>query len=374
MRILALPRESTNPYQELLYQEMRRRGARITYLGELTPSHTLNLLLLPLEMAIRRLGGARVVHLHWIYAFGLYASDRSRAVRLAAEAWFTAWLWVLRLLDMRLVWTAHNVLPQAPAFADDIRGRRRLVGACDLVIAHSKATLEQLAALGIVARRSAVIPHGPFREPVESTWLRTPGDGQQTRQLLYFGKIRPYKGVDTLLDVFAALPPETDAHLTVAGECSDSSHAVELSELASKSRGRVTLRLEWVSDEEVSRLLHLADAVVLPYRKITTSGSGLLALCHGRPLIVPDLPGLAELPDDAVVRYDGTAQGLSHALSGIIQADAAMLSKMSSAAYAYCAAMSWTEIAERTLAEIAECLNQDASAAKVSTLSIRDAK
>ena len=354
MRILVLPREDTNPYQELLYGEMRRRGARITYLGELTRSHTLNLLLLPLEMAIRRLGGARVVHLHWVYAFGLYGSGRSAAVRRAAESWFSAWLLLLRLLDMRLVWTAHNVLPQAPAFADDVRGRRRLVAACDLVIAHSKGTLEELAALGIVPRRSAIIPHGPFTEAVESASLRTPGDGQQTRQLLFLGKIRPYKGVDTLLEAFAALPPELDAHLTVAGDCGDSSLAAELTELASGSR--VTLRLEWISDEEISRLLHLADAVVLPYRKITTSGSGVLALSHGRPLIVPDLPGLAELPDDAVVRYDGRTQGLSGALTSIILADASVLAKMSSAAYEYCAAMSWSQIAETTLAELARCL------------------
>jgi glycosyltransferase involved in cell wall biosynthesis len=354
MRILVLPREDTNPYQELLYGEMRRRGARITYLGELTRSHTLNLLLLPLEMVIRRLGGARVVHLHWVYAFSLYGSDRSAAVRRAAETWFTAWLSLLRLLDMRLVWTAHNVLPQAPAFADDVRGRRRLVDACHLVIAHSKATLEELAALGIVPRRSAIIPHGPFTEAVESAWLRTPGEGQQTRQLLFLGKIRSYKGVDTLLEAFAALPPELDAHLTVAGDCGDSSLAAELTELASGSR--VTLRLEWMSDGETSRLLHLADAVVLPYRRITTSGSGVLALSHGRPLIVPDLPGLAELPDDAVVRYDGTTQGLSDALASIILADAGVLAKMSSAAYEYCAAMSWSQIAETTLAELARCL------------------
>lgn len=356
MRILVLPREDTNPYQELLYGEMRRRGARITYLGELTTSHTLNLLLLPLETAVRRLGGARVVHLHWVYAFGLYGSDRSAAIRGTAEAWFTAWLWVLRLLRMRLVWTAHNVLPQSPVFADDIRGRRRLVAACDLVIAHSRATLEQFAGLGIMPRRSVVIPHGPFTETAGSGRLRTPGDGEQSRQFLFFGKIRPYKGVDTLLEALAALPPELDAHLTVAGECGDISAAAELAALASRSRGRVTLRLEWISEEEASRLLHLADAVVLPYRKITTSGSGMLALCHGCPLIVPDLPGLAEFPDDAVIRYDGTSQGLGSALASVITADASVLAKMSSAAYAYCATTGWSEIAERTLAEIARCL------------------
>jgi glycosyltransferase involved in cell wall biosynthesis len=359
MRILVFPREDTNPYQELLYGEMGRRGVRVTYLCGLTRSHTVNLLLLPLETVTRWLRGARVVHLHWVYMFGVYGADRSVAVRGMMEAWFTVWLWVLRLLGMRLVWTAHNVLPQAPAFADDVRARRRLVAACDLVIAHSRATLEQLAALGIVPRRSVIIPHGPFSEAADAVPPRAPGSGGQRRQLLFFGKIRPYKGVDALVEAFGALPPELDADLTVAGECADQSVAAELTERANRSPRRVTLRLGWISDEEASRLLHRADAVVLPYRHITTSGSGVFALSHGRPLVVPDLPGLAELPDDAVVRYDGTAQGLSGALAEVVLADAGVLAKMSSAAYAYCAAMSWSEIADRTLREMANLVDSN---------------
>jgi glycosyltransferase involved in cell wall biosynthesis len=78
----------------------------------------------------------------------------------------------------------------------------------------------------------------------------------------------------------------------------------------------------------------------------------VLALCHGRPLVVPDLPGLAELPDDAVIRYDGTEAGLAAALAGVVTADASVLAKMSSAADAYCAATTWSEIAEKTLSEM----------------------
>lgn len=354
MKILVLPREETNPYQELLYQEMRGQGTQVSYLGEITPSHTLNLLLLPLETAVSRLRGARVVHLHWVYAFGLFGSDRSVLPRLAAQAWFSLWLAAVRLLGLRLVWTAHNALPLTPVFADDLRARRWLVAASDLVIAHSPATLEQLAGLGIRPRRSAVIPHGPFTEPSEPGGRRSPGEGEQPRHFLFLGKIRHYKGVDTLLEAFAALPPELDADLTVAGECGDRSLAAELTRLAARSQGRVTLRLEWIPDEEASRLLQAADAMVLPYRNITTSGSGLLGVGHGRPLVVPDLPGLAGLPDDAVVRYDGTAEGLRDALAGIILADAAVLATMSSAAYAFSGGVSWTEIAERTMTEIAD--------------------
>ena len=355
MRILVLPREDTNPYQELLYEQLRGLGAHVSYLSEVTPSHTINLLLLPLETVVRRLGGAKVVHLHWVYAFSLYGSGRSLLSRRAAEAWFSLWLRLVRLLGLRLVWTAHNVLPLTPVFADDLRARRRLVAAADLVIAHSAATLEQLAGLGMSPRRSAVIPHGPFAEAGDPAGHRAPGDGQQPRQFLFLGKIRPYKGVDLLLEAFAALPPDLGARLTVAGECGDQSLAAELTELAARSAGRVTLRLEWVADDEAARLLHASDAMVLPYRHITTSGSGLLGLGHGRPLVVPDLPGLAELPDDAVVRYDGTAAGLRAALAEIITADAAALAKMSSAAYAYSGGVNWKEIAKQTMTEVAGC-------------------
>lgn len=354
MRILVLPREETNPYQDLLYGEMLSHGVQISYLARLSPSHTVNLLLLPAEAAIRRLGGVRVVHLHWAYAFSVPFLARFRLARRATEAWFVIWLWTLRLLGMRLVWTAHNVLPLAPVFANDLRARRRLVARCSLVIVHSEATLEQLARLGIVPRRSVIIPHGPFYSPIDLSSLRTPGHGQGPRQLLFFGKMRPYKGVDTLLAAFAALPPDLDVHLTVAGECSDGQLRAELAEFADRSGGRVTLQLERVPENQVTALLQQADAMVLPYRQITTSGSGVLGLCHGRPLVVPDLPGLAELPDDAVLRYDGTVQGLADALTSIAAADAAVLAKMSAAAFAYCAATSWSEIAKRTLVAIDE--------------------
>ena len=75
----------------------------------------------------------------------------------------------------------------------------------------------------------------------------------------------------------------------------------------------------------------------------------MLALSHGRPLVVPDLAGLADLPDDAVFRYDGTVPGLTRAVTNVVLADASVLAKMSSAACDYCSEISWTEIARATI-------------------------
>jgi glycosyltransferase involved in cell wall biosynthesis len=96
--------------------------------------------------------------------------------------------------------------------------------------------------------------------------------------------------------------------------------------------------------------------MVLPYRQSSTSGSALLALSYGRPLIVPDLPGLAALPDGAVVRYDRTVDGLTDALAGLIRADDGVLANMSDAGYAYCTSLTWESIARRTFDEMNQTL------------------
>jgi glycosyltransferase involved in cell wall biosynthesis len=355
MRILVLPRNSANPYQELLYRELRHRSVDVTYIGSPTPSHTLNQLLLPVELVVRRLAGAHLVHLHWVYDFALYGSGRSRLLGRAAQLWFGFWLWTLRVVGLRLVWTAHNVLPLQQVFSDDPQARRQLVSKCDLVIAHSRATVEELAALGVVPRSTVVIPHGPFTPASQPGTPRASRDRGSSRRLLFFGNIREYKGVDDLLVAFAALPPDLDVRLTVAGQCDEMLRPV-LAELAGRSPGRVELCLERLPDEELTRLLAEADVAVLPFRRSTTSGSALLALGHGRPIVVPDLPGLAELPDEAVFRYDGTVAGLTRALTEAIVADSVTLDRMAAAADAYCAAMSWGEIAEQTLAALRKVL------------------
>ena len=154
MKLLVLPRDP-NPYQDLLYGEMKRLGVQISYIGELTPSHTVNLLLLPLELGLRRILGARFVHLHWVFSFSLPGTRRFPLIRVVAQAWFLVWLRMCRMLGVHLVWTVHNVLPHRPVFANDASARRSLVKACDLVLAHSPSALAELSALGASARRTA---------------------------------------------------------------------------------------------------------------------------------------------------------------------------------------------------------------------------
>jgi glycosyltransferase involved in cell wall biosynthesis len=355
MRVLVLPRDP-NPYQGLLYCEMQHLGVQVSYIGELTASRTLNLLLLPMEVATRRIAGARLIHLHWAFAFAFPGARRFPVVRRAAQVWFIVWLRVCRVLRMRLVWTVHNVLPHEPVFADDVSARRALVDASDLVIAHSKSALAELAGLGALARRSAVIPHGPIAPINPAAPRTTPGSSGTARRFLFFGQVLRYKGVEDLLAAFVGLSEDVAAVLTVAGRCDDPELRSRLCALARTGGSRIVLRLERIPEQEVAQLLDAADVVVLPFRRVTTSGSAMLALTHGRPLIIPDLPGLAEIPNQAVLRYDGEIAGLTAALAQLAQVDGEVLASMSAAADSYASRTTWEEIAKRTKAEMLSVL------------------
>ena len=342
MKILVLPRDD-NPYQELLYGQLRRRGVRVRYVGRLTPSHTLNLLLLPFELAACRLAGARLVHLHWVFAFSLPFGPR------ATQRWFGVVLRVIALLRLRLVWTAHNVLPHTPVFADDVAARRALTKSTDLVIVHTSAALQQLSRLGARPRRTAVIPHGPYPAPE----LPVP---DARGRFLFLGRIAEYKGVEDLLIAFAGLPAGVQASLTIAGTCPDPDLVARLRKLAAAASAPVTLRLEHVPDDELAPLFADADAVVLPFRRITTSGSAILALSHGRPLIVPTAAMAAGLPDAAIASYDGSITDLTRVLSELATTDRTTLQTMSAAAIAHTRSTGWDQIGESTMREFSALL------------------
>jgi glycosyltransferase involved in cell wall biosynthesis len=329
---------------------MRDLGVRVSYIGELLPIHSLNMLLLPAELAIRRLCGGRIIHLHWVWGFQLF-----RARRLS-QVWFGICLLTIRLLGLRLAWTAHNVLPHSPVFADDVAARRTLVGKCDVVFGHSTWTFTRLAELGAVPRRAVLVRHAPFSPQSPVIAANALKDAAERRELLFFGKIMEYKGVEELLRAFAALAVDGRVHLTVAGQCPDPDLRARVDRLARQAGDRVSLRLEYVADDEIAALMAAADAVVLPFRRVTTSGSAILALAHGKPIVIPELAALAELPDHAVFRYDGSPESLTATLREVAATDSETLARMSAAALAYSAETSWQQAAVTTTAEFRSLL------------------
>ena len=109
---------------------------------------------------------------------------------------------------------------------------------------------------------------------------------------LFFGLIRPYKGLHVLLEALATLPPKHT--LVVAGECYGSwaPYAQQIERLGLASR--VRLHLDFVQDEEVPLFLSACDDIVLPYTAASQSGVTALALHHEVKVIASDVGDLGD--------------------------------------------------------------------------------
>lgn len=358
MKIIAFPRDA-NPYQRLLYGAMAELGVGVRYLGVLTPIPLLNVLLLPLELGWHRVRGVRLVHLHWVFGFYFPGGTRFKFVRWLAQRWFGVWLGSCRLLGMKVVWTVHNILPHEPVFDDDVSARRRLIKASELVIGHSDAALVQLRKLGVRPTRSIVIPHGPVAlSPGYRALASRSGNPRRAMRFMFIGHVKRYKGLEDLLVAFSLLPSYVQANLTIAGECRDPELLATLTILGRGQEAKVNMSFGYLQDEEISELLAGADMVVLPFRQVTTSGSAQLALCHGKPLVVPRLAGFDELPDAAVFRYEPGVEGLKAALVEATEADERRLAAMAVAAREYAYRLSWPDIAEQTLRAMASLIDK----------------
>jgi glycosyltransferase involved in cell wall biosynthesis len=194
----------------------------------------------------------------------------------------------------------HNVLPHERRPAD-VPLVKALLKKAGTVITHSAPQAAQAKDLAPAAtvRTVAMPPHLPAaaRQIHNQATERVASPAPHTR-LLFFGIVRPYKGLDILLRALAQAPPHVT--LTVAGEFwSDRTHVDDLiAELG--LRDRVTLRPGYVPADQIPGLFADADALVLPYREATASQNALLAFAHGVPVISTTAGALAESVRDGV--------------------------------------------------------------------------
>jgi glycosyltransferase involved in cell wall biosynthesis len=193
----------------------------------------------------------------------------------------------------------HNVLPHERR-RGDIPLTRALLSRADTVITHSAAQAAQARELAPAAtvRTVAMPPHLPASLPQNHGAERAGLSAPATARLLFFGIVRPYKGLDVLLRALAQAPAH--ATLTVAGEFWGDTADTEklIAELGLADR--VTLRPGYVPADQIPALFGAADALVMPYREATASQNALLAFAHGVPVIATTAGALAETVRDGV--------------------------------------------------------------------------
>jgi glycosyltransferase involved in cell wall biosynthesis len=340
---LALDSERANPYGGLLAHALASHDVALEAGWSLDP-----------EWVQAQHGRIHALHLNWIHRF--YA-DPDPAERRRKFRVFAAGLVLARRLGMRLVWTMHNLYPHEQHDPQlDRRARRLVCALAHAVIAHCSHAADLLAEH--FGRRDGVhvIPHGHFIDVYPNTIDRTTarrrlGLPDAAFVYLFLGHIRPYKGVERLLDAFSALPG-ANLRLVVAGRLLPG-YTGDLGRLGDDrplGDDRIRFRPGIVAIDEMQVYFNAADAVVLPFVDTLTSGSAITALGFGRPVVMPAIGCLPELVTGRAcgVLYEPRAPtALREALRRVRTLD---LDTAGVDAVARARELSWGPIARQTLA------------------------
>ncbi|HEY5815717.1 MAG TPA: glycosyltransferase family 4 protein [Solirubrobacterales bacterium] len=361
MRVqLVDPSAFTPPYDRALAAALTRAGADVELLtsrflyGPVPPAEGYKV-----RECFYRRSAARGLDAPARRAFKLaeHVPDMLRFRRIAdADVVHYQWL-TLPVLDATLlpqhrprVMTAHYVLPPRPSRRQLI-GARRGFGAMDAVVAHSEHGARRLReVVGLDPERVRVIHHGAFdyltRLPDERP-LPAELEGAEGPVILFFGLLRPYKGIDTLLQAFRQVQ---GAELWIAGN--PRMELEPLRRLAAEAPGRVRFLPRFVEDAEIPAIMRRADLVVLPYRDVEHSGVLYAALAFGKPLVLSAVGGFPEVAEGGAARLvpPEDPQALAAVLSELVGDDAARAELGEAAARAAAGSYSWDEAARQTLA------------------------
>lgn len=274
------------------------------------------------SIAFEQVGdGVRVLHLHWPYT--LYSAES----RGEQESKLKAVINILRCarrLGWKIVWTVHNVIRHDPIFVETENAAvAEFVAISDQLICHCETSAKTMTHRFGAARSSiTVAPHPHFADaypapPTRSVAREQLGLHQSRFILLAFGMVRGYKGLTSLINLMSA-GVSPDYLLIVAGEPGRGADVADLVRRAGH-RPNMMLKFEHIPSETVSVLFAAANAAVLPYRDVTTSGVAVLAHSLGRAVIAPHTGCLPEdIPPGTGILYPpGCRAGLEQAIKSL---------------------------------------------------------
>ena len=176
----------------------------------------------------------------------------------------------------------------------------RLLSYVDAHVVHSAFDLDAItSAYSLGDAPVCVIPHGPYDHLVQPTAV-SPGSADQPFQLLSFGVVRPFKGVEDLVEAFSTLDRDQAARfrLTVVGETWEGWTAPNEAIGRSPHADLIERVDRYVTDAELAGYFARADAVVLPYHRSSASGPLHVAMSAGLPVVVTAVGGLIEAVRD----------------------------------------------------------------------------
>jgi glycosyltransferase involved in cell wall biosynthesis len=257
------------------------------------------------------------------------------------------------------VMTAHYILPPDPS-RRQVRSARRAFDAMDAVVAHSEHSAARLRdEVGIDPAKVRVIPHGAFdyltKLPEEKS-LPAELEGAEGPVILSFGLLRPYKGIENLIEAYGRAARSSEAELWIVGN--PRMEVEPLRRQAAEAGGRIRFLTRFVDEAEIPAIFRRADLVVLPYLDAEHSGVLYTGLAFGKPLVLSAVGGFPEVAATGAARLvpPGDTGALATALEELVGDEAARAQLAAAATHAAAGPFSWEEAARLHIALYSELI------------------
>lgn len=268
------------------------------------------------------------IHFDWIHSF--YYRRTLWMCVLNIPLFVIQILVVKYILGVKLVWTLHNIEPHDAKFQWLHKFNRRLFAKkVSWIRVFSNMSIAKASAyLNVTPATFKVYEEGPFIEYYKNNMSReearlTLDIKASDRVLLFFGLIKPYKGVVELIDGFVEAQLENTT-LLIAGKVMNKAYGDTLKKSISNLGSKYSIKLKdaFIPHDEVQVYFNAADIVILPFKKIENSGSLILGMGFGKPIIAPNL-GLVtdKLGDDCPLVYTDSFDGVLGKLERITNAE-----------------------------------------------------
>jgi glycosyltransferase involved in cell wall biosynthesis len=266
-----------------------------------------------------------------------------------------------KLKRIKVVVSVHNIFPHEKnkknLFFDNLLSKIIFLFT-NAIIVHNKRNMQDFIKIYKIKKdKISVITHGSMdltiKKDLPKKVARDKLDlGNEKKIILFFGYIRPYKGVDVLLEAFSKVfKKNKDVFLLIAGQLwNDEWNRYQKIINKNNLSNHIRVDLGFVPENQIQYYLSAADLVVLPYKHLDTHGGvGALAVAFKKPIIATDVGGSSDyvLDKSALVRANDVSD-LSEKLNTIIS-DEKLLLKLSKDSDIISKSITWKSVAKKTI-------------------------
>lgn len=259
---------------------------------------------------------------------------------------------LVRNAECKFLFTVHDAVshPGDRFWGSNWIIRQQVLHADRLIALTEHVKREIVSRYEFAGTKIDVIPHGAFHYNEVATRPRQAPSGRPWR-LLFYGRIKKYKGLDLLLSAFRELRSvRGDLELLIVG-------SGDVSPYKSFADGLPGIKFDirWVPEDEVAKVIAMGDVLVAPYTEASQSGSVAVAFGSGVPVVATPVGGLVEQIghlNNGVLSEEVSAAGFAKAILQLVD-NPALYERCSQGALAAAVGdLSWQSIGKKIVNSI----------------------